>query len=74
MKKHKWKRAAFYIRREIIRWAVMLGGTLAVLSIMVYVLEDPDIRMAIYGVSAFVTALAIGSVFYEKEKQHGKNR
>lgn len=67
MKKHKWKRAAFYIRREIIRWAFMLGGTLVALCVMVYIFENPNGRMAFYLLAALLVALGIGNLFYGKE-------
>lgn len=71
-RKQKIKRALFYLRRELIRWAVMLVGDLAVLCMLVYMLEDADGRMFFYGIAGFFAALLIGSLFYGKEDRSDK--
>lgn len=59
-----WKRTSFYIRRGLLRWAVMFFGTLLSLCVMVLVLENADGRMMFYLVSGIMIAIAIGSLFY----------
>lgn len=63
-----WKRTFFYIRRGLLRWAVMFFGTLLALCTLVYVLENPDSRMIFYLIFSVVVSLLIGSVFYGREK------
>ena len=65
--KRKWKRRFFYIRRGLIRWAVMFFGTLAVLCGTVYILENPDTRMMFYLIFGVVVSLMIGNLFYGRE-------
>ena len=65
--KHKWKRRFFYIRRGLIRWAVVFFGTLLAQCGLVWVLENPDSRMMFYLISGTVIAFAIGNVFYGRE-------
>ena len=67
IQKRKIKRTAFYIRRGLIRWASMLGGTLIALCVMVYIFENPNGRMAFYLLAALLVALGIGNLFYGKE-------
>lgn len=62
-----WKRTLFYLRRGLIRWAVMFFGTLTALCGLVYVLESADGRMIFYLISGTVIALTIGNVFYGRE-------
>lgn len=62
------KRTLFYIRRGLIRWAVMFFGTLLALCGTVFVLENPDSRMIFYLIFGVVVSLLIGNVFYGKEK------
>lgn len=59
-----WKRTFFYIRRGLIRWAVMFFGTLLALCGTVFVLENPDSRMIFYLVFGVVVSLLIGNQFY----------
>ena len=59
-----WKRTAFYLRRGLIRWAVMFFGTLLAQCGLVWILEDPDTRMVFYLISGMMICLAIGNVFY----------
>ncbi|MBR4934482.1 MAG: hypothetical protein IKZ01_01275 [Anaerotignum sp.] len=66
--KRKIKKTMFYIRRELIRWAVMLGGTLAALCILVSMLENPDSRTVIYVFAGWMVALMIGNQFYGKKR------
>ena len=47
-----WKRTLFYIRRGLLRWAVVFF---------------PDSRMMFYLISGTVIAFAIGNVFYGRE-------
>ena len=63
----KWKRTAFYIRRGLLRWAVMFFGTLFAQCMLVYILESADGRMMFYLISGTMIALAIGNVFYGRE-------
>ena len=63
-----WKRTLFYLRRGLLRWAVMFFGTLTALCGTVYVLENPDSRMMFYLIFSVVVSLLIGSVFYGREK------
>ena len=65
--KRKWKRRFFYIRRGLIRWAVMFFGTLITLCGTVYILENPDTRMMFYLIFGVVVSLLIGNQFYGKE-------
>ena len=65
--KSKWKRRFFYLRRGLIRWAVVFFGTLLAQCGTVYVLENPDGRMMFYLISGTVIAFAIGNVFYGRE-------
>lgn len=65
--KRKWKRTAFYIRRGLIRWAVVFFGTLLVQCGLVWILENPDSRMMFYLISGTVIAFAIENVFYGRE-------
>lgn len=74
MKKHNWKKTMFYVRRELIRWAVMMGGTLAALCVLVGLMENPDSRTVIYVFAGWMVALMIGNQFYGKEVKRGKNR
>jgi len=69
IQKREIKKAAFYIRRGLIRWAVMLGSTLAALCGLVYMLEDPDGRLMFYLFAGFMVALLIGNAFYGKEEK-----
>lgn len=62
-----WKRTLFYLRRGLIRWAVVFFGTLTALCGIVYVLENPDTRMLFYLIFGVVIAFAIGNVFYGRE-------
>ena len=62
-----WKRTAFYIRRGLLRWAVVFFGTLLAQGVLVYVLESADGRMMLYLISGTVIAFAIGNVFYGRE-------
>lgn len=59
-----WKRTAFYIRRGLLRWAVMFFGTLLALCGTVYILENPDSRMIFYLIFGVVVSLMIGNRFY----------
>lgn len=59
-----WKRTAFYIRRGLLRWAVMFLGTFLSLCVMVLVLENADGRIMFYLASGVMIAIAIGSLFY----------
>ena len=65
--KSKWKRQFFYLRRGLIRWAVVFFGTLRAQCGLVWVLENPDSRMMFYLISGTVIALTIGNVFYGRE-------
>jgi len=53
--KRKIKKTLFYIRRELIRMAVVMGATLGVLCLAVMIMEAPDSRL--------LTELAIGFFF-----------
>lgn len=59
-----WKRTAFYIRRSLLRWAVMFLGTFLSLCVMVFILENADGRIMFYLASGVMIAIAIGSLFY----------
>lgn len=59
-----WKRTLFYLRRGLLRWAVMFFGTLLAQCGLVYVLESSDGRMIFYLIASVMICLAIGSVFY----------
>lgn len=65
--KSKWKRRFFYLRRGLIRWAVVFFGTLLAQCGLVWILENPDSRMMFYLISGTVIAFAIGNVFYGRE-------
>lgn len=67
-RKQKIKRALFYLRRELIRWAVMLIGALAALCVMVAIMESPDGRTVLYLFGGWMVALLIGNQFYGREK------
>lgn len=67
--KSKWKRQFFYLRRGLIRWAVVFFGTLLAQCGLVYVLESADGRMIFYLISGMMIALAIGNVFYGREEK-----
>ncbi len=64
-----WKRRFFYIRRGLIRWAVVFFGTLLAQCGLVWILENPDSRMMFYLISGMMIALAIGNVFYGREEK-----
>ena len=64
-----WKRTAFYIRRELLRWAVVFFGTLLAQCGLVWILQNPDSRMMLYLISGMMIALAIGNVFYGREEK-----
>ena len=64
-----WKRTAFYIRRELLRCAVVFFGTLLAQCGLVWILENPDSRMMLYLISGMMIALAIGNVFYGREEK-----
>lgn len=64
-----WKRTLFYIRRELLRWAVVFFGTLLAQCGLVWILENPDSRMMLYLISGMMIALAIGNVFYGREEK-----
>ena len=74
MKKHKRKKAAFYIRREIIRWAVLFAVGFGALCLAVILMESPGSRFVLEAALALFAVLWVGEKFYGKEKQHGKNR
>ena len=65
-KKSNIRRNLFYIRRGLIRWAVVFAGTLTALCAMVYMLEDPNGRMVFYCIAGFLAALGLGNLFYGK--------
>lgn len=65
--KSKWKRRFFYLRRGLIRWAVVFFGTLTALCGTVYVLENPDGRVLFYLIFSVVVSLMIGNLFYGRE-------
>jgi hypothetical protein len=67
--KSKWKRQFFYLRRGLIRWAVVFFGTLLAQCGLVWILENPDSRMMLYLISGMMIALAIGNVFYGREEK-----
>lgn len=67
--KSKWKRRFFYLRRELLRWAVVFFGTLLAQCGLVWILENPDSRMMLYLISGMMIALAIGNVFYGREEK-----
>lgn len=71
MQKRKIKRTMFYVRRGLIRWAVMFFGTLAALCLMVALMENPDCRTVLYLFGGWMVALLIGEQFYGK-KVHKK--
>lgn len=62
-----WKRTLFYLRRGLLRWAVMFFGTLLALCTLVYVLENPDGRVLFYLIFSVVVSLMIGNLFYGRE-------
>ena len=74
MKKHNWKKAAFYIRREIIRWAVLFAVGFGALCLAVILMESPGSRFVLEAALVLFAVLWVGEKFYGKEKQHGKNR
>ena len=63
----KWKRTLFYLRRGLLRWAVMFFGTLTALCGTVYILENPDGRVLFYLIFSVVVSLMIGKLFYGRE-------
>ncbi len=65
--KSKWKRRFFYLRRGLIRWAVVFFGTLLAQCGTVYVLENPDGRVLFYLIFSVVVSLMIGNLFYGRE-------
>ena len=65
--KSKWKRRFFYLRRGLIRWAVVFFGTLLAQCGLVWVLENPDSRMMLYLIFSVVVSLMIGNLFYGRE-------
>ena len=62
-----WIRMLFYLRRGLIRWAVMFFGTLLAQCGLVWILESADGRMIFYLISGMMIALTIGNVFYGRE-------
>lgn len=69
-----WKRTAFYIRRGLLRWAVVFFGTLLAQCSLVWILENPDSRMVFYLISGMMIALAFGNVFYHREEKENEKR
>ena len=65
--KSKWKRRFFYLRRGLLRWAVVFFGTLLAQCGLVWILENPDSRMMFYLISGTMIAFAIGNVFYGRD-------
>jgi len=68
MQKRKIKKTAFYIRRGLIRWAVMFTVGLGALCLAVMLLENPDSRFVLETALAFFAILWIGDKFYGKEE------
>lgn len=66
IQKRKIKRTAFYIRRGLIRWAVMFAVGLGSLTLAVQLMENPDSRFVLEAALAFFAVLWAGSKFYEK--------
>lgn len=69
-----WKRTAFYIRRGLLRWAVIFFGTLTALCGTVYILENPDGRMLFYLVFSIAVSLMIGNRFYGRGKDDDNHK
>lgn len=60
------RRNLFYIRRGIIRWAVLFAVGLGSLTLAVQLMENPDSRFVLEAALAFFAVLWVGSKFYEK--------
>ena len=65
MRKRKIKKTMFYIRRGLIRWAVMLGGTLGVICMAVFLMEDPNSRIVLEAAIGFWAALCLANWIYK---------
>jgi cation transport ATPase len=68
MQKRKIKKAAFYIRRSLIRWAVMFAVGLGALCLAVFLLEETNSRWIIEAALAFFAVLYVGDKFYSKKE------
>lgn len=68
MRKRKIKKAAFYIRREIVRWTVMFAVGLGALCLAVFLLEETNSRWIIEAALAFFAVLYVGDKFYSKKE------
>lgn len=68
MKKQNWKRAMFYVRRELIRWAVLFAIGLGSLCLAVMLMEDPGSRFILETALALFAVLWVGEKFYGREK------
>lgn len=69
-----WKRAAFYIRRGLLRWATMFLGTFLSLCVMVLILENADGRIMFYLIFDVVVSLMIGNRFYGRGKDDDNHK
>ena len=68
-----WKRTFFYIRRGLLRWAVVFFGTLLAQCGLVWILENPDSRMMLYLISGTVIALQSEMCFMAESCRKNKN-
>ncbi len=70
MQKRKIKKTAFYIRRGLIRWAVMFVVGLGSLCLAVMLMEDHEARFILEAALAFFAVLWVGSKFYGKGEEN----
>lgn len=63
-RKRRINRTLFYVRRSIIRWAVMFLVGLFTICAAVLILEDPDARFILEMVLAFFAVLWVCEKFY----------
>ena len=74
MKKFRWKEAALYVVRGLLRWIAMLVITMALTCIMIYILEDPSGRMVFYFAVMLCAAYAAEGIVYGKGRKKRNGR
>ena len=68
MQKRKIKKTAFYVRRSLIRWAVMFVVGLGSLCLAVMLMESPGSRLVMEGALAFFAVLYVADKFYSRKE------
>ena len=74
MNKCRWKEAALYVVRGLLRWIAMIVITMVLTCIMIYILEDPSGRMVFYFAVMLCAAYAAEGVVYGKGRKKKNGR